>query len=310
MNVIETHGLSKSYGNFAAVENISLNVPQGSVYGFLGPNGAGKSTTIKMFMGFVKPTGGRAAIFGLDIQAQHNEICRSTGYLPERPAFYDEMTGKDNIKYFGRLLGAEGLDARADELLKLVGLEDRGNDRVKTYSHGMRQRLGIAIALLGSPKLLILDEPTTGLDPQGSYDVREIIKKLKGQDITIFLSSHMLHEVEEVCDMVGIIKKSSLIVEKPMADFLRSMKDHKAVIEVTSPVFEDGHIKIVERLKGVDSVTRNDGRMIIRMNDPAIAEEVNIALVNAGCRVRSITEVKSTLEDAFLKATGQEEQEG
>jgi ABC-2 type transport system ATP-binding protein len=310
MNAIETHGLAKQYGSFTAVKNISLSVPQGSVYGFLGPNGAGKSTTIKMFMGFIRPTGGSASILGLDIRTQHKEICMSTGYLPERPAFYDDMAGKDNIIYFGKLLGAEGLNEKADGLLKMVGLDDRGNDRVKTYSHGMRQRLGIAVALLGSPRLLILDEPTTGLDPQGSHDIRDIITKLKREDITIFLSSHILHEVEEVCDTVGIIKNGSLIVQKKTCDFLRSMDDNLAVIEITSPAFEEGHVRLVERIRGVESVTRNSGSMIVRMDDPAIAEEVNIALVNAGCRVRSIKEAKHTLEDAFLKATGNEIKEG
>lgn len=155
MNAIETHGLTKDYGNLVAVKDLSLTVKPGIVYGFLGPNGAGKSTTINMLMGFIKPTAGTASILGYDIKTQHNEIRKITGYLPERPAFYEDMTGQGNLEYFGMLIGIENLDGRTAELLKTVGLEGRGDDRVRTYSHGMRQRLGIAVAMLGDPKLLI-----------------------------------------------------------------------------------------------------------------------------------------------------------
>ncbi len=309
MNAIETHGLTKDYGNIVAVKDLNLNVREGIVYGFLGPNGAGKSTTINMLMGFMKPTDGTASVMGFDIGAQHIEISKVTGYLPERPAFYDDMTAADNIEYFGKLLGVEDLKDREKELLKKVGLEGRGGDRVRTYSHGMRQRLGIAIALLGEPKLLILDEPTTGLDPQGSHDIRQIIKELKSEKVTIFLSSHILHEVQEISDVVGIIKGGRLLVEKPIDSFLRSMEGVPTV-EVCSPSFTDAHMQAIRSVKGVSSVTRNDGKMIVTVSDPAIAEDVNIALVGAGCRVRSIKEVMPTLEDAFLKVTADGKVEG
>ncbi len=310
MNAIETHGLTKDYGNVVAVKDLGLNVRQGTVYGFLGPNGAGKSTTINMLMGFIKPTGGNASVMGFDIKTQHYEIRKITGYLPERPAFYEDMTGTGNLEYFGRLIGLEEPEARALELLKLVGLEGRGNDKVRTYSHGMRQRLGIAVALLGNPKLLVLDEPTTGLDPQGSHDIRELIKKLKSEHVTIFLSSHILHEVQDVSDVVGIIKKGKLIVEQPVREFLKSMDGGKSVIKVTAPKFEESHLELLRNLKGVGSVVRDNGHIDITVDNPAIAEEINIALVNAGCRVRGLAEVTASLEDAFLKATGDEKAEG
>jgi ABC-2 type transport system ATP-binding protein len=282
MNAIETHGLTKDYGNIVAVKDLGLTVRQGIVYGFLGPNGAGKSTTIQMLMGFIKPTDGDARVMGLDIKAQHYEIRKNTGYLPERPAFYEDMTGKNNLEYFGKLIGIEDLNARAEELLKLVGLEGRGSDKVRTYSHGMRQRLGIAVALLGSPKLLILDEPTTGLDPQGSHDIRELIKKLKNEKVTIFLSSHILHEVQEVSDVVGIIKNGRLIVEQPIAEFLRSTRGNMTIIEVAASNLQDSHLDLLKKLKGVSGVARNDGRVDVTVDDPALAEDINIALVNAG----------------------------
>lgn len=310
MNAIETHGLTKDYGNIVAVNGLNLNVRPGIVYGFLGPNGAGKSTTINMLMGFVKPTNGTASVLGYDIKTQHYEIRKLTGYLPERPAFYDDLSGNDNIYYFGRLMGIEDLSARSAELLKRVGLEGRGNDKVRTYSHGMRQRLGIAIALLGNPKLLILDEPTTGLDPQGSHDIREIIEKLKSENVTIFLSSHILHEVQEISDVVGIIKNGKLIVEKPIGEFLHSVEGNMSMVEITAPKFEESYIQAIQKIKGVGSVTRNDGKVVVMVEEPAIAEDVNIALVGAGCRVRSIREVMPTLEDAFLKVTADGKVEG
>jgi ABC-2 type transport system ATP-binding protein len=254
-------------------------------------------------MGFIKPTAGSASVMGYDIGKQHYEIRKIVGYLPERPAFYDDMSGRGNLEYFGKLIGIDDVEGRALELLRLVGLEGRGEDRVKTYSHGMRQRLGIAIALLGNPRLLILDEPTTGLDPQGSHDIRELIKKLKGEDVTIFLSSHILHEVQEVSDFVGIIKDGRLIVEQPISDFLRSVEGGKSIVQVTASNLDDSHIELLKKMRGVCGVSRNDGRIEVVVDDPALAEDINIALVSAGCRVRSLTEAMPTLEDAFLKVT-------
>ncbi len=303
MNAIETHGLKKDFGNIVAVNDLDLNVREGIVYGFLGPNGAGKSTTINMLMGFMKPTEGKATVMGYDIKTQHYEIAKVVGYLPERPAFYDDLSARDNFEYFGKLLGVDDAKARESELMKKVGLEGRGGDRVRTYSHGMRQRLGIAIALLGEPKLLILDEPTTGLDPQGSHDIRRIIRDLKSEKVTIFLSSHILHEVQEISDMVGIVKSGRLVVEKPVESFLRSMEGSLPTIEVCSPAFTEAHMHVVEKLDGVSGVSRTDGKMIIIVKEPAVAEEINIALIGAGCRVRSIKEIMPTLEDAFLKVT-------
>lgn len=301
MNAIETHGLTKEFGKIVAVKDLNLNVPEGKIYGFLGPNGAGKSTTISMLMGFTKPNGGTGKVMGYDIRTQHQEIRALTGYLPERPAFYDSMTGNDNMYYFGKLVGVENMEKRVPELLRQVGLEGRGGDKVRTYSHGMRQRLGIAIALLGNPKLLILDEPTTGLDPQGSHGIREIIKKLKGEHVTIFLSSHILHEVQEISDVVGIIKSGHMIVETPIENFLRSSKGNIAVFEVNAPKIDDQFVNAAKKVKGVESASLREGKLFLNLDEPAVAEDVNAALVGAGFRVREIKEIMPTLEDAFLK---------
>ncbi len=220
------------------------------------------------------------------------------------------MTARNNLEYFGKLIDIENLDEKAEELIKLVGLEGRGDDRVRTYSHGMRQRLGIAVAMLGDPKILILDEPTTGLDPQGSHDIRELIRKLKSDNVTIFLSSHILHEVQDVSDVVGIIKGGKLIVEQPISEFLRSTKGGHSMIQVSAAKFESSHLEALKKLKGVRRVVRNNGSVDVAVDDPAVAEDVNIALVNAGCRVRGLKEVVPTLEDAFLKVTADGKVEG
>ncbi|HMK46121.1 MAG TPA: ABC transporter ATP-binding protein [Methanocella sp.] len=301
MNSIETHGLTKRFGTLVAVNDLNLNVEEGKIYGFLGPNGAGKSTTISMLMGFVRPNSGSGKVMGYDILNQHYEIRKLTGYLPERPAFYDSMTGTDNMTYFGKLAGVADLSKCVPELLAQVGLEGRGKDKVKTYSHGMRQRLGIAITLLGNPKLLIMDEPTTGLDPQGSHDIREIIKKLKGEHVTIFLSSHILHEVQEIADNVGIIKDGRMITETPIDNFLRSTKGNIAVFEINAPMIDDKFVDTVRKVKGVETVSLRAGKLFLNLDEPAIAEDVNAALVGAGFRVREIKEIIPTLEDAFLK---------
>jgi ABC-2 type transport system ATP-binding protein len=310
MNAIETRGLTKNYGSIVAVNDLAINVKEGTIYGFLGPNGAGKTTTINMLMGFVRPTGGSASVMGFDVKTQHYEIRKLTGYLPERPAFYDDMTARNNLEYFGRLIDVESPEERAEELIKLVGLEGRGDDRVRTYSHGMRQRLGIAVALLGDPRVLVLDEPTTGLDPQGSHDIRELIKKLKSEKVTIFLSSHILHEVQDISDFVGIVKNGKLIVEQHISDFLRSMEGGRTMIKVTAPNFDESHLEMLRKLKGVGNVTRDNGHIDVTVEDAALAEDINIALVNAGCRVRGITEIVPTLEDAFLKVTADGHVEG
>ena len=308
MNAIETRGLTRRFGRILAVDDLSLNVSEGKIYGFLGPNGAGKTTTIHMLMGFVRPHEGTAKVLGYDVQTQHYEIRKLVGYLPERPAFYESMTGVANMRYFGKLMGVQDLDAKIAGLLKQVGLEGRGKDRVRTYSHGMRQRLGIGIALLGSPKLLILDEPTTGLDPQGSHDIREIIKRLKSENVTIFLSSHILHEVQEVSDVVGIIKNGKMIVEKPIDSFLRSTKGGLTMLEVRAGNLDDRFLSIARGIKGVEDVSRDDGRLLLTVEAPAVAEDVNIALVSAGLRVRELKEIMPTLEDAFLQVVGEKEE--
>ena len=220
--VVSTTKLCKRFGSFTAVDDLSLTVYEGDLYGFLGPNGAGKTTTIRMLLGLLRPQSGSMSILGKPFPKHALEILAQVGALVESPAFYPYLTGRRNLEVFGRLSG--GIEpARIDELLKIVGLSGRGYDLARTYSHGMKQRLGIAQALLVDPKLLLLDEPTNGLDPPGIVEMRALLKRLaKDHGVTIVVSSHLLHEIEMLCNRVAILQRGRLLVEGHVADLLAS----------------------------------------------------------------------------------------
>ncbi len=220
MNVIETSGLSKSFGNIRSVIDLSLAVPAGSIYGFLGPNGAGKSTTIRMLLGLVKPETGTISILGNSVNRLRNQALNEVGAFIEDPDFYANLSARTNLEILGRLNG--GISAeRIAQVLTTVGLTARADDRVKAYSRGMRQRLGIAQAILGQPRVLILDEPTSTLDPAGIRDMRHLILRLaREENMTVFLSSHILHEVEQMCTHVAVIDHGRLIRAGTVAELL------------------------------------------------------------------------------------------
>lgn len=212
MAVIQTHGLTKRYGRVVAVEDLNLSVEEGEVFGLLGPNGSGKTTTILMLLGLTEPTAGEARVLGLDPMRQPLEVKARVGYLPDQVGFYGELTAWENLRYTTRLLGLPEAEARAriQEVLKRMGLWEVRERRVAAFSRGMRQRLGLAEVLLKRPKVAILDEPTLGLDPEAAREFLELIKGLKAEGITILLSSHLLHQVQEICDRVGLFHKGRL----------------------------------------------------------------------------------------------------
>src|SRR5437660_966725 len=217
---IEPAGLTKQFGRHRAVDSLHQAIQQGTVFGFLGPNGAGKTTTISMLLGLIRPTSGGGRILGHDIPHERAAILPHVGAIVESPAFYLSLSGCDNLRLLARTAG--GGDARAlADVLKTVGLTQRAGDRVKTYSLGMKQRLAIAAALLNSPQLIFLDEPTNGLDPAGTVEIRELIGQLGASGHTIFLSSHLLHEVEQVCTEVAIINHGKLVTQGRVAELLR-----------------------------------------------------------------------------------------
>lgn len=217
MNIIETTNLSKTYSGFTAVSNINLHIPKGTVYGFLGPNGAGKSTTMKMFLGLTKPTSGNFHINGKKYPENRVSILKETGSFIEAPAFYGNLTGKENLEIIQKILGLP--KSAVSEALELVGLTEFKNRLARKYSLGMKQRLGLAGALIGKPPILILDEPTNGLDPVGIHEIRTLIRSLPEQyDCTVLVSSHLLSEVELMADNIGILNHGHLLFEGSLAE--------------------------------------------------------------------------------------------
>lgn len=230
---IETQGLTKHYGKHTAVEMLDLQVPQGVVFGFLGRNGAGKTTTIGMLLGLLRPTEGQAWLLGHDIRRSLRVALRRTGVLLDRPAFYPYLSGQENLWVVAQALGG-GAPGRIGEVLEVVELAERASDRFATYSAGMKQRLGLAAALLNDPDLLILDEPTTGLDPVGQRDIREMVRRLARETgKTIFFSSHQLREVEQICDYVAVIDRGRLAAQGPLTEVAAGRDLETMFLELT-----------------------------------------------------------------------------
>ncbi|MFN4232713.1 MULTISPECIES: ABC transporter ATP-binding protein [Thermus] len=259
MAVIETHGLTKRYGRVVAVENLNLEVKEGEVFGLLGPNGSGKTTTILMLLGLTEPTRGEARVLGLDPMREPLKVKSRVGYLPDQVGFYGELTAWENLRYTTRLLGLPEAEAKAriEEVLRRMGLWEVRERRVSAFSRGMRQRLGLAEVLLKRPKVAILDEPTLGLDPEAAREFLELIKGLKAEGITILLSSHLLHQVQEVCDRVGLFHKGHLALLGTVEELAqRVLGGGYEILVEASPGLEEAF----RRLEGVARVTAEGGR--------------------------------------------------
>ena len=297
---IRAVGLSKRYGDLAAVDGLDLTVERGELYGFLGPNGAGKTTTIRMALGLIHPTGGSVEVLGTSMTTGHGPLER-VGALVEEPAFWPYLSGRRNLEAFARAGGGRtdvrARLARIDDVLHTVGLTDAAGKRVKQYSQGMRQRLGIALALLGDPELLTLDEPTNGLDPSGMREIRELLRRLADGGTTIFISSHLLAEVEAMCDRVGVMARGRLVAEGPPGT-LRGTTDR---IHITVDD-ADAARAVLARWSDVSVAPSTPGPGIIdvTLSDGKGAADVNAALVRGGIRVHALEPQRDTLEDVFL----------
>lgn len=297
--IIEVRGLTKRFKNLTAVNNLDLNVYRGDVFGFLGPNGAGKSTTIRMLLSLIKPNDGTIKIFGLPLEKSRNEILRKVGAIVEKPDFYMYLSAYKNLEILGKLSGADTSKKKIMEMLELVGLDKRYKSKVKTFSHGMKQRLGIAQALLHDPELIILDEPTTGLDPQGMKEIRDLILYLsKTKNKTIFLSSHILREVEIIATRMIIISKGTTQVEGTVDELLNT---EKMSVSIDVDRVEDAvnEIQNSRWAEGYKTSVKNEMQFDMFKSDVA---ELNRFLNDKGFMVGSVVPVRS-LEDFFLKIT-------
>jgi ABC-type multidrug transport system ATPase subunit len=293
--VVQTDGLTKRYGDRLATDRVSMTVRRGEVYGFLGPNGAGKTTTLRMMLGLVRPTAGSATVLGRP--AGRPEVTARVGALIEGPGFYPYLSGRDNLRTMARYrrLGP----SEVERVLELVDLADRGNDTFKGYSLGMKQRLGVAAAMLGSPELVILDEPTNGLDPAGMADMRRLLLELARGGQTVLLSSHLLAEVQEICDRVGVINGGRLLRESTVAD----LRGGATVRLRATP--EDGALVVAMRLAGDDGVRRIDAGSLEVDLPPSATPELTRALVAGGIDVHEITTSERSLEEVFFEMTSE-----
>ena len=289
---LEARGLTKRYGDALAVDRVSLSVRRGEVYGFLGPNGAGKTTTLRMLLGLIRPTSGSATVLGR--RPGDAAALAKIGSMIEGPAFYPYLSGRDNLAVVARYAGVG--KAHLDQVLETVDLGSRGGDKFGAYSLGMKQRLGVAAALLKEPDLVVLDEPTNGLDPAGMRDMRALIRRLGDEGHTVILSSHMLGEVQQVCDRVGVISSGQMILESTVEE-LRG--EGELVLRASPYDVVRATLDDLEYVQGVHTV---DGELRLRV-DEHLTGEVTRALVLAGVEVREVRRVDRQLEDVFFEIT-------
>jgi ABC-2 type transport system ATP-binding protein len=289
--------LTKRFGNFTAVDAISFEVPTGSIFGFLGPNGAGKTTSLGVMLGLIPATSGTASILGHDIHTDLPRALERTGAMVEKPALYPYLSGRENLRYWAWLAGIDD-PARIEESLAAVDLVDRADATFGSYSTGMKQRLGIATALLRDPDLVILDEPTNGLDPAGQREIRALIRGLADEGRTVILSSHLLYEVQEVCTHVAIISRGKLIASGEMADVLQS----RSSIEIRVDRPADA-APFLRQIPGVNEVQEVDRKLVVYVSQGQ-AGALNRMLVEAGFEVTELRPRQRRLEDEFLALTG------
>jgi ABC-2 type transport system ATP-binding protein len=306
--VLSVKNVKKNIKNKQIIKGISFDVYAGEIFGFLGPNGSGKTTTIRMLVNLIKPTEGTIHICGYDVQKNHNEAMQYVGCIVENPELYSYLTGWENLEHFARMLPNVD-EKRIREVVEIVGMRQRIQDKVRTYSLGMRQRLGIAQALLGRPKLLILDEPTNGLDPQGIKEMRDFIKRLANDGLSLFVSSHLLSEIQQMCDRVAIISHGQ-VIQVGAVDTLIGQFGGKVVWTVSpgeiaeliiknSPLVQAIEESVIEKVRGIEvPITR-----IVTQMDGDLIPQLTRTLVEAGVQLFSVEIKNPTLEDLFLSLT-------
>ncbi len=309
MQAVKCQGLTKYYGKVVALDKLDLSVEENIIFGFLGPNGAGKTTTLKVLTGLARPTGGRACVAGEEVALNSVPLQSKIGYLPEEPTFYNWMTGREYLNFVGQLfkLPSKDIKKRCDELLELVDLTHDASRRSGGYSRGMRQRLGIAQALMNKPGVLFLDEPCSALDPFGRAEVLQTLIRLKEQKTTIFMSSHILADVERVCDVVGIIDKGRLVIESGVEE-LRQRFAHP-VFEIEFEEAAVAFVRLLESMPWVDKVVveeaGNISRLRVYARDVARAKaELPKMVAGSGLTLRQYQMVLPTLEEVFIELVG------
>ncbi|PWH19360.1 MAG: ABC transporter ATP-binding protein [Anaerolineae bacterium] len=301
--VIETVNLTKKYDGFTAVNNLNLRVEKGEVFGLLGPNGAGKTTTILMLLGLTDPTSGKVTVLGMDPTRKTLSVKSRVGYIPDTVGFYDELTARENLIYIAKLNGLSGASAyqRIDEVLARVGLLDVADQRVGTYSRGMRQRLGVADVLIKQPQLIIMDEPTQGLDPERAREFLQMIRSLKEEGITILLSSHLLHQVQIVCDRVGLFHRGRMVLEGTVQELAKKVlgRAYRVVIEAEGD--SQAILRALESVPGQVGVRHLEGSRYEVQAESDIRPEVARAVVQSGARLLGLDVEAQSLDEIYAR---------
>lgn len=303
MGAIELEGLNKQFGDVVAVNDLDLTVEEGEIFGFLGPNGAGKSTTIDILLDFIRPTSGRVTVLGHDAQREGQAVRRKTGVLPDSYHVYDRLTGRRHVEF---ALEMKDVDEDPIALLERVDIAEAADRKAGGYSKGMRQRLVLAMALVGDPELLILDEPSTGLDPNGAREMREIIRQENDRGTTVFFSSHVMEQVEAVCDRVAILDRGELVAVDSI-DKLREANESSEVLYVDLVHLDETVVDQVASLDGVSAATADNGRVRVAI-DGVPKFDVLRAIDDQVATVRDFSVVESSLEDLFVSYTADEQE--
>jgi ABC-2 type transport system ATP-binding protein len=303
MDIIETTNLTKTYGDFTAVDNLNLRVGEGEVFGFLGPNGAGKTTTILMLLGLTEPTSGIAKVCGFNPLKDPLKVKRIVGYLPEKIGFYEDLTAKENLNYTARLNGIprDQIDAKIVDALHDVGLSDRINMRVGKFSHGMKQRLGIADAMIKNPKVVFFDEPTSGIDPQGVEEILLLITEMAKRKITAVISTHQLQQIQSICTKVGIMSKGKLVKEGPISMLGKeAIGGGKFQILVEVSPINKKLTDAIEKIRGVIKIDTTPNTLLITSSED-IRQKIAKVVVDSGSILSGLKIEEYSLHDIYLK---------
>ena len=301
--VIETKDLTKAYGNFVAVDKLNLNIGEGEIFGFLGPNGAGKTTTILMLLGLTEPTSGSANVCGYNPTREPLKVKRIVGYLPEKVGFYEDLTARQNLDYTASLnrIPWHQIDDKIDEVLAAVGLSDVANKEVGQFSHGMKQRLGIADVMIKDPQIVFFDEPTSGIDPKGTDEILHLIAGMAKRKITAIISSHQLHHIQKISTQIGIMSKGKLVVQGPI-DLLgrEASASGKFQIEAQASPITDKLLEVLQKIKGVISITQNNDVLLITC-EKDLRSQISKAIVEQDSMLTGIKIEEFGLEEIYLK---------
>ncbi len=307
MNAIETQELTRVFGKRVAVERLTLAIPAGSVFGFLGPNGAGKTTTVRMLAALIAPTSGLASVNGHRVGSDDGEIRRSVGILTENPGLYERLTAMQNLVFFAGMYEVPEARAiaQAERYLKMLDLYDRRDDKVGGFSKGMKQKLALARSFIHEPKVVFLDEPTSGLDPEAARTVRDFVKMLKSEGRTIFLTTHNLHEADELCDLIGMFRTRLLQLGTP-ANLRAALFGSGTIVRVAG---EPGEwVEVTRALPFVQEAEANDGTLMVKMAEPETHNPALVAaLVEAGAPIRYVEPMRVSLQDVYLQLIEEEE---